>query len=399
MMTLVVLDPSYALRAGHHHGLNAELLPRLQRAGASVQVWADRLVPPAPGLQAVFSGVGYAPAEQWAAVAFAFQPAERLREQLEQAARDSGPVEGWLAHSLLPFQLLGLARFLQGQPPAFVLISLMFDPAETLGSPDFSQQALRCCRMALLELSLACRRGGHRLQLGAASLQTLQRYRPLLQEARLPEPSLHPAVVGAGCTLHPLPATTPTTVLLHWGDLKPDKGRCQALAVVRALLQGWQPSQPCRFVFHSFSHQELDPEEAAALLQARQQLGNAFEWLQGEVPAAAMQQQLAGCDVALLPYNPRSYAHRSSGVLWCYAAARYAAGLPAAAIGYADHWLQREAEAFGMAWHVADAPWPAALSQVLEQQRAAQAPLWTPYATEVLGRSFADWLVEALSFR
>lgn len=396
-MSLVVVDPSYALRAGHHHGLNAEVLPRLQRAGASVQVWADRLVPPAPGLQGVFSGVGYAPAEQWAALTFAFHQAERLREQLEQAARDSGPVEGWLAHSLLPFQLLSLARFLQGQPPALVLISLMFDPAETLGSPALGQQAQHCCRMALLELSLACRRAGHRLQLGVASHQTLQRYRPLLQVARLPEARLHPAVVGAGCTLQALPATNPTTVLLHWGDLKPDKGRREALAVVRALLQGWQPPQPCRFVFHSFSHQELHREEEAALLQARQQLGDRFEWLQGDVPAAAMQQRLAGCDVALLPYNPSSYAHRSSGVLWCYAAARYAAGLPAAAIGYAGHWLQREAEAFGMVWHVADAPWPAALSQVLEQQTIAQAPRWTPYAEEVLGRSFADWLLVSLS--
>jgi hypothetical protein len=330
---------------------------------------------------------------------FAFHQAERLREQLEQAARDNGPVEGWLAHSLLPFQLLGLARFLQGQPPASVLISLMFDPAETLGSPALGPQAERCCRMALLELSLASRRAGHQLQLGVASKQTLQRYRPLLKEARLPEARLHPAVVGAGCTLHPLPATNPNTVLLHWGDLKPDKGRCEALAVVRALLQGWEAPQPCRFVFHSFSHQELDPEEAAILLRAQQQIGNGFEWLQGEVPAAAMQLRLAGCDVALLPYSPSSYAHRSSGVLWCYAAARYAAGLPAAAIGYAGHWLQREAEAFGMVWHVADAPWPAALSHVLEQQRAAQAPLWTPYATEVLGRSFADWLVESLSLR
>jgi len=398
-MSFVVIDPAYAQRAGHHHWLNAEWHGRLQGAGASLQVWADRLAPSAPNIHPVFSGVGYAPAEHWSALPEAFHLAEILRLQLEPAARDGPPVSGWLAHSLLPFQLLGLARFLGSQPPVFVLISLMFDPAETLGSPALGPQAQRCCRMALLELSLACRRAGHQLQLGVASLQTLRRYRSLLQEARLPEPRLHPAVVGAGCTLHPLPAAKPTTVLLHWGDLKPDKGRREALAVVRALLQGWQPSQTCRFVFHSFSHQELDPEEAAILLGAQQQLGNGFEWLQGEVPTAVMQQRLAGCDVALLPYSPRSYAQRSSGVLWCYAAARYAAGLPAAAIGYGGHWLQREAEAFGMVWHVADAPWPVALSQVLEQQGVAQATLWTSYATEVLGRSFADWLVESLSLR
>ena len=398
-MIFVVIDPSYVLRAGHHHGLNAEWVTRLEGAETSVKVWADRLAPLAPSIQPAFSGMGYAPAELWSALPASLQLAEVLRLQIEQAASDGPPVAGWMAHSLLPFQLLGFARFLQDQPAASVFISLMFDPAETLGAPALDRQALRCCRMALLELSLACNRAGHRLQLGVASLQTLQRYRSLLQEARLPEPRLHPAVVGAGCTLHPLPAATPTTVLLHWGDLKPDKGRCEALQVVRALLQGWQPPQPCRFVFHSFSHQELDPEEEGALSQARQQLGNRFEWLVGEVPTAAMQQRLAGCDVALLPYSPSTYAHRSSGVLWCYAAARYAAGLPAAAIGYAGHWLQREAEAFGMVWHVADAPWPVALSQVLEQQCAAQAPLWTPYATEVLGRSFADWLVESLSLR
>jgi hypothetical protein len=333
--------------------------------------------------------------------------ARKLEQQLALVAGQDGnqPVDAWLGHSLLPFQLLGLARFLASQPPGLVILSLMFDPTETLSSsaePIHSNDQ-RSCYVALLELARACRHAGHQLRLGAASKHTIERYRPLLEQARLPIPSLHPAVCGAGCPITATPRKQDLPlVLLHWGDLKADKGRHEALALVQALLSGWQPVHPCRFVFHSYSHLPLEPQEQQQLQDAQKRLGEMVLWLPAYMPQAEMQNLLASCEVALLAYNPENYAHRSSGVLLCYAAARYAACMPATAIGYGGHWLQEEAAAWGMSWQVAtpavsrDAPlWQAAINKALTTARKAQ-PTWTPYAKEVFGRSFVDWVLEQL---
>ena len=80
------------------------------------------------------------------------------------------------------------------------------------------------------------------------------------------------------------------------------------------------------------------------------ELGDSLIWLDEEVSSFSMHAWLAQCAVALLAYSASTYAERSSGVFWCYAAARYAAGLPAQAVGYGGHWLQREAQALGMGW-------------------------------------------------
>jgi hypothetical protein len=390
-----VFDPSYAVKAGHHHDLNAAV----QRHHSPAVIWCDKALSSAAQHEAVFRDVGYEADERWCALPVAKQLALRLQQQL--ASAESFPLAcTWLAHSLLPFQLLGLAYALVDQPPCLLVISLMFDPGETLSIrvDACPHQAERTSAFAWLELARVCRQAGHQLRLGAASQHTIERYRPLLEQARLPLPRLHPAVCGAGCRLegssdqNGLPL-----VLLHWGDLKPDKGRHEALAVVRALLSGWQPLHPCRFLFHSYSHLPLEPLDHQLLQQAQQQMGERFLWLNGHVPQAEMQALLAQCEVALLAYNPFSYAHRSSGVLWCYAAARWAAGLPATALGYGEHWLQKEAIAFGMHWQVAapGAPWQAAIDAALANESFA-APSWTPYANAVLGRSFVDWVAEQL---
>jgi hypothetical protein len=38
--------------------------------------------------------------------------------------------------------------------------------------------------------------------------------------------------------------------------------------------------------------------------------------LEGEINSAAMGQWLARCPIALLAYDPKRYAERSSGMLW-----------------------------------------------------------------------------------
>lgn len=400
---VAIIDPAYGQTAGHHHELNAQLLKQLELHRFTGTVWADQTAAAGAAVYGAFSQVGYLPLGEWDGLARSQLQAGQVQQQLQRAADASPPVDIWLAHSLLPFHLLGLARFLACQPAAVVIISLMFDPHDGLLAPLHGPNPERTSAVALLELSRACLNAGHRLVIGACSRHTLERYRPLTEQARLPKPQLHPGVVGAGCQVSaPGPDAIPT-VLLHWGDLKPDKGRAEALTVVQALLAGWRPLHACRFVFHSYSHLVLAPEEAAVLQGASELLGERFLWLQGQVASAAMQQLLASCDLALLPYCPSRYAHRSSGVLWCYAAARYTAGLPAAALGYGGHWLQEEAQSWGMTWHsVVPAPsvdlaqWQKGISQALMEVPKRQAA-WTPYASAVLGRSFADWVLEQLA--
>lgn len=400
---VAIIDPAYGQTAGHHHELNAQLLKQLELHRFTGTVWADQTAATGAAVCGVFSEVGYLPLGEWDGLARSQLQAGQVQLQLQRAADASPPVDIWLVHSLLPFHLLGFARFLARQPAAVVIISLMFDPQDGLLAPLHGPYPERTCAVALLELSRACRNAGHRLVIGACSRHTLERSRHLMKQARLPEPQLHPAVVGAGCQVSaPGPDAIPM-VLLHWGDLKPDKGRAEALAVVQALLAGWQPPLASRFVFHSYSHLALEPEEAALLHRAQKLLGERFLWLQHQVPSAEMLQLLASCDLALLPYCPSRYAHRSSGVLWCYAAARYTAGLPAAALGYGGHWLQEEAQSWGMAWQTVDparpvdlAPWQNGISQALMEAPKRQAA-WTPYASAVLGRSFADWVLEQLA--
>ena len=117
-----------------------------------------------------------------------------------------------------------------------------------------------------------------------------------------------------------------------------------------------------------------------------------------------MQQHLAACDLALLAYDPITYAERSSGVLWCYGAARYGADLPAAALGYGGHWLEREALALGLSWSVAPPQataedgeaWLAAIEGWLALQAQSASATWTGHGQQVLGSSFAGWVLGQL---
>ena len=413
---VVIVDPSYGSEVGHHHELNGALLGALEASGWQPEVWADAHLPGAPGKRGVCHGSGYLDPRHWADLPGTLHLASRLRRQLQAAVAEDArvglaPPLAWLAHGLLPFQLIALAQLLQEQPPAQVVLSLMFAPQEILGgvagmdSQRLRHQAGLSARTAIQALAQACQRAGHRLVVGASSLQTLELYRPLLMAAGLPEGCLHPAVVGAGCGPSlPAEAAKPL-VLLHWGDLKPDKGCREAMAVVGALLRRPQP-MPVAFnlLFHGFSGEPMQEDEEALLQTCARQLGPAFCLLRHRVSSAEMQQHLAACDLALLAYDPITYAERSSGVLWCYGGARYGADLPAAALGYGGHWLEREALALGLSWSVAppqatpddgDA-WLAALERCLSLQAGSPSAAWSGHGQQVLGSSFAGWVLGRL---
>ena len=102
--------------------------------------------------------------------------------------------------------------------------------------------------------------------------------------------------------------------------------------------------------------------------------------------------------MALLAYDSITYANRSSGILWCYAAARFAIGKPATAIGYGDNWLATEARDFGMEW-IEMKNFGDLLGKVdaaiKEQNNLRQH--WSTYAKIILENSYADHISKALA--
>ena len=185
----------------------------------------------------------------------------------------------------------------------------------------------------------------------------------------------------------------PALVLLHWGDFRVGKGRRQVLALVQALLDGHLAAgDPRRWLFHHCSSKPLPPEEQQLLTRAERELPG-FQLRQGPVSHEAMQQVIARTAVALFPYCPSAYAERSSSVLWCYAAARLASGLPAQAVGCSEGFLAQEAQALGLGWQAlpdGENP-PHAWYAAIEQALSAHPSSFSAYGRQVLGPSNAHW--------
>lgn len=410
---LVIVDPGYASTVGHHGEVNRPLLERFGLAGWQVALWADVALeaePTAPPeLVGAFSGCGYEDPRLWCELGGMVLLARRLEQQLALVAGQDGtePVKAWLAHSLLPFQLLGLARHLAGVPAAQVLLSLMFEPGETLEGAkgldplQASDLATANSRIALAALARACRQQGHRLTLAFPSRQQEVLYAPLLAATGLASAGVHPAVVGGGCQVAAeAAAEDPPLVLLHWGDHKPGKGRPEALAVLRALLEGAVPAELSGYgwLFHVHGHQPL-PEAELGLLRRAEAADLGLVLLLEPVASATMIQWLARCPLALLVYDPQRYRKRSSGMLWQWAAARAALERPAAACGHEGGWLAQEAEALGLSWQgpelAAEAapgdggPWLAALATAAAGLESE--PSWSPYGRSLLLGNFSQW--------
>jgi len=406
MPRLVIVDPAYATTVGHHGEVNRPLLQELSEAGWQAELWADvalEAIPSAPQpLQGVFSGCGYEDPRHWRELGGMLQLARRLEQQLELAANPGPAVEAWLAHSLLPFQLLGLARYLSRAPAARVLVSLMFAPGETLGGGLDREQATANARVALAALGKACRQQGHRLTLACSSQQHQSLYAPLLSTTGLPEAPIHPAVVGPGSQPDPAAADATPLVLLHWGDLKAGKGQHQALALLQSLLEQGVPTplQGWGWLWHQHSAEALTEAEVQ-LLQRAETAGIGLVRLEGEVGSAAMHSWLAQCPLALLAYDPQRYQQRSSGMLWQWAASRMAIACTpiGSGVGFGEGWLAVEAQQLGLDWQVPTgrdgAAWLAAVARAAagatSTSPATTPATLSPYGHRVLGESFASW--------
>ena len=413
---LVLLDPGMASGVGHHSDVNRLLLAPLLQRGWNLEIWADeaaaldpQLATSLPGLRPVLRDGGYIDPRHWCDLPGSLHQARLLHQQLAGAASGE-PVEVWLAHSLLPFQLIALAQLVQRQAPARVVISLMFAPGEVFaGQPELDIGAQRLAaelnaRSALAALAVAVARGSHQLLLCAGSHQLIELYTPLCLAAGLAPPQLHPSLVsgdGGAFDIEPGDGSAaPPQVLLHWGDRKPDKGRELALSLLEHLLSAralptalaW-----AQWCFHASSHRPPTTREAELLVRANKD--QRIRVLEGPVPRPKMMKELTQSDVALLPYCPLAYAERSSGVLWLYGSARMTQQRQARVVGHPGGWLAAEAQALAMTWQ----PLPPNPSAEQALDRLAQALLApapaspsAAYGQQVLGTSFASWLVQRL---
>ena len=106
---------------------------------------------------------------------------------------------------------------------------------------------------------------------------------------------------------------------------------------------------------------------------------------------------LSKCDIAILAYNQVAYAHRTSGIFWCYAAARFSIKQSATAIGYGDNWLKLESKAFGMRWIEINKidKLLAAINDSLGFC-AKTTQQWSTYSKNILKDSYANYISELL---
>ena len=370
---LVIVDPSWSGSVGHHYDVNLQLQRVLNGAGWQVEAWADRATAELalPWIRPLLHDCGYLDPRHWSDSGGSLHLARRLADQLAMAPSPADqPVAAWVMHTGLPYHLMGLARLLNQQPAAQILISLMFAPGETLEGETADAVATSNSRQALAAIAEVCRRQGHQVWLGLPSRQQQQLWAPLIKAANLPVGELHAAVVGAGGEAVQ-PPQGPPKLLLHWGDRKQAKGWLHSLTAVEQLLERGVPAQlrGHGWLFHVHCYGPLSESELHLLERAERQIPG-FQLLREAVPHEEMLRLLAGCDAALLAYCPRAYAERSSGIFWTYASARQAVGLSAAVVGFAGGWLEKESRALGLAWRSAEnsssVSWPELLALEVE---------------------------------
>jgi hypothetical protein len=404
MNKIIVIDPCYDSSFGHHEALNSELLATFSSTH-NIEVWASKVLQKNSAIKNVFDDLGYYNSLDFHCPKSNLKLIDKMLEQLNSYQDNYQSADLWIAHSFLPFHLAGFSRFLMTQNPTVIFISLMFDPADPIYDSNQSFSIQQRWLRGLIELSIACNKQKHKLIIGSASNSTNTRYLPLLDRAKVVRPVLHPAVVGGGCIVSNNNSNSEFTILLHWGDLKKDKGMEVVFVIIKALLSNYKINlSPCKFIFHSFSHLNLATYELTLLALFKKKFRGNFIWLEGQISNLEMHTILSRCDLALLAYNPISYSWRSSGIFWCYSSARYAVGRTAAYIGYDNNWLQKEASRYGMNWYsvaIQDANnlymWPIFLHQCIASiSKKTQA--WSEYSGMILGTSFADWTLKNIVF-
>jgi len=129
---VVIVDPGLCSNSGHHAELNRQLLAAGRAAGLAIECWVDQAFKAEdPAYRPAFHGCGYEDPRHWLDLPGSLHLAGRLQQQMRDHL--SGEVHCWIAHSLLPFQLISLARLLQHLPGARVEVGILYAPGERLG--------------------------------------------------------------------------------------------------------------------------------------------------------------------------------------------------------------------------------------------------------------------------
>jgi hypothetical protein len=366
---LTVLDPSLRDTHSHHHVLNQHLARRAAAAGFGFCVWAHTKSASAE------HGFGYAAQPHFRRSIYEDVPSfgEVEFEQQVQAhladlmawRQQADPVARVVVHSVTAAFLQGLAQFWAAAPGAIkaLAVELMFRP-ESLAAPgvDVRQAWLRY-RYALLALRDAAEQAGARLSVATSCEEFAQAFRSEVMAGSDVGPGyieVHPQALfsredrlllrnkGQGgrdtpgrvrvtsslanaagsdvlramadAAVADCPASDRIDVLLFAGDPKLEKGLAWVVRVLPSLLSQHERSGASRstqFWLHLGSNR-FDQREIESLysrVRALQAQHDDLRVLWGYVPPTVWARMLAMMDAVVIPYDPVSYRHKTSGIL------------------------------------------------------------------------------------
>jgi hypothetical protein len=428
---IIVLDPSLRDRHSHHHVINLNLARCAQARSARLRVFGHRRTVIAD------TTFGYTVVPHFRRSIYEDTPLLSNASYAEQVLAHRDDVIGLWQHvaAEVPSRLIihtTTAAFLQGLADAWahrpgairaMAVQLMFRPESmaTTGADVAHgwaryRLALRVLREradvtgSCLSISTSCREFARAFTAavalpGSPSVgKRIQRgsdveLHPHAVFSRLPFGEAEATELAAGLHRPTLPAAQDDAcnlghlegrierVLLFAGDPKLDKGLAWIVEALVSLLavdterEYWLHLGPNRF-----AKPEID-----ALFQRIQRLKDRHERLHvvwGYMEADRWKRMLAHMDKVLLPYDPATYRHKTSGVLGdCIRHLRPQARL----LLSAGSWLAREAAAWGIGHATCDYEDTVLLSQLLTGKGTAGKALSWPSMGDVRTLSPDIW--------
>lgn len=346
---VIVLDPGLKDTKSHHHVLNTHLQRRSEVESFSLRVVGHASARPQDFPYRVQPQFRWSVYDDTAAL-----PAADYQDQVLAHCTDLQRVLAQapdrcaiVIHTATAAFLQGLALALTGaaRPVRAVVVELMFHPLSFLKAGQAPQRPFARYLNALRMLKRYEAQCGVPVHLSTSCGEFASSFEPLVGE-RVP---IHPyALLAAGAdgprTVQSAPAGGPPRVLLFAGDLKLDKGVGWVAEALPSLLEA---HPDLHFVVHLGDNRFGDARlrdiqrDVGALAQRFRNL----EVLPGYLGEAAWDAVMGSLDVCLIPYDPRSYGYKTSGVFWEFLRK---AGPAANLVVTRGTWMEREATALGL---------------------------------------------------
>ncbi len=237
---------------------------------------------------------------------------------------------------------LGLANGAEAYPELRHLVFLMFSPGLAADGSILNQWRSLNFRLGLGRLTQQAN-----VRLFASCHEHEVAYRTLYPEYR--DPSIHPiffsaspppegSAIGADHGDELRCSFRSQRILLYLGDAKVDKGFCRLPALVRALLP-FLDQRSTLVVHYNLNDALASPRlrDTAQSIEAMVSQDARLRIVRGFLSDDHLSELIAGCDVALFDYDPGTYAHKTSGLLWQVCRCE----TPLVLLG--ESWLSREA--------------------------------------------------------